>query len=293
MDLSPLGAADRAAATALLARACRFDPADQVADEKLFGPAPQGPTATCGAFVDGELAGVVTTSARWIRLIAVDPASRGKGIGSALLHHAELAIRAGGHGEARMLDQPGNYLAPGIDARNTDLIGWLERRGHARVGERHSLIVDVTTNPRVSAERARAAAERAAAAGYDLVRAGPAELARLAPAIEPAAWAFELALAASRAPSGAHLAIDRRGELAAFAARDGNNGGLGWFGPAWTREADRGRGLGEALLLACLADVAAAGHDHCVIAWIGPREFYARCAGIAGERNYIAMTRSV
>ena len=153
MDLTPLGDADRAAATALLARACRFDPADQVADEKLFGPSPHGPTATWGAFDAGQLAGVIAVSAGWIRLLAVDPARRGKGIGCALLRQAEATIREAGHATVRMLDQPGNYLAPGIDARNVDLIGWLERRGYGRAGERTSLIVDVAANPRVSPER--------------------------------------------------------------------------------------------------------------------------------------------
>ena len=50
MEISALGATESAAVTALLGRACRFDPADKVADEKLFGRAPQGPIVTWGAF---------------------------------------------------------------------------------------------------------------------------------------------------------------------------------------------------------------------------------------------------
>ena len=46
------------------------------------------------------------------------------------------------------------------------------------------------------------------------------------------------------------------------------------------------RGLGKALLLACLIDVADAGHSHCTISWIGPREFYDRVAGIESTIEY-------
>ena len=96
------------------------------------------------------------------------------------------------------------------------------------------------------------------------------------------AWPFEVARALQFAPSGVHVAVHvATGDYAAFAAHDGNNQGLGWFGPAGTWPAHRGQGLGEAALLACLVDVAAT-HDVCEVAWIGPRPFYQKAAGLAG-----------
>lgn len=298
-------------ATRLLAVACPFDNAAQVAEEKLFGPAPGHDARALGIAVrDGragageQLAGVAAVSGLWIRLLAVHPAHRGRGLGTALLRAAEnAAVAAAGaiSGAAgtvvvRLMDQPGNYLAPGIDTRNQATIDWLARRGYAVRGHNTNLLVDA---------RARAAAAHAlaqACTGYELRRArrdqadGPA-LHALAASFSPA-WAFEVARAMAADDAGAvpgvHVAMHRdSGVMVAFAARDGNNRGLGWFGPAGTLDAHRGRGLGAALLLACLADVAAAGHDTCEIAWIGPRDFYARVSGIAGERRFAVMRKEI
>jgi len=147
----------------------------------------------------------------------------------------------------------------------------------------------VRDNPRVSAARAGELAARATDAGYELRRARPDEPALLeAVATEfGGAWPFELSRALGHAPVGVHVAV-RGGAYCAFAAHDGNNRGLGWFGPAGTWPAHRGLGLGEALLLACLVDVAAA-HARCEVAWIGPRPFYEKSAGVAGERRFAVL----
>ena len=120
------------------------------------------------------------------------------------------------------------------------------------------------------------------------------------------AWPFEVALALGlRAPfigqtavtsqfngvSGVHVAL-HEGAYCAFAAHDGNNRGLGWFGPTGTWPAHRGKGLGEALLLACLVDVSV-DHDRCEIAWIGPRPFYEKAAGIVEDRRFVAILKDL
>jgi GNAT superfamily N-acetyltransferase len=104
-------------------------------------------------------------------------------------------------------------------------------------------------------------------------------------------WPFELARALGGDPPGVHVAIGD-GAYCAFAAHDGNNRGLGWFGPTGTWPAHRGRGLGEALLLACLVDVAAH-HAQCEVAWLGPRPFYDKVAGIAADRRFVVLTRAL
>jgi GNAT superfamily N-acetyltransferase len=290
----PLERGQLPAATAVLARACAFDRAAAVADEKLFGPGPRGLARPSGVWDGDALVGVAAVAGNRIRVLAVDPDARGRGAGSALLAACEATARAAGEATLRTLDQPGNYLAPGIDQRNVEAIGWLERRGWRPLGEpRTNVLIDVRGNPRVSAERAAEIAATAGAAGYEIRRARCDEPALVdAVATEfGGAWPFELGRALTCDPPGVHVAL-QGGAYCAFAAHDGNNRGLGWFGPTGTWPAHRGRGLGEALLLACLVDVAAT-HARCEVAWIGPRPFYERVAGIAAERRFTVLSREL
>jgi GNAT superfamily N-acetyltransferase len=281
-------------ATAVLAAGCAFDRAAMVAAEKLFEPAPGGPAAAVGAWEAGTLVGVAAVSGNRIRILAVEPGARGRGVGGALLDACCATARAAGVTALRTLDQPGNYLAPGIDERNAAAIAWLERRGWRRHGEpRVNVLLDVRGNSRVSVARAGELAMMAAARGYEIRRAGRDERALLAAVAAEfgGAWPFELERALAGARPGVHVAI-KDGAYCGFAAHDGNNRGLGWFGPAGTWPAHRGRGLGEALLIACLVDVAV-DHAQCEVAWIGPRAFYDKVAGIADERRFAVLTREL
>jgi GNAT superfamily N-acetyltransferase len=287
LDRSLLGEA-----TAVLAASCAFDRAAEVADEKLFGASPTGLPRALGAWEGEALVGVAAVGGTRVRVLAVHPDARSRGIGSALLVACEDAARTAGETTLRSLDQPGNYLAPGIDERNTEVITWLERRGWMRSGEpRENVLIDVRGNSRVSADRAAELAVNLAARGYQVRRALPDERPLLDAVTTEfgGAWPFELERALGYAPVGVHVAM-RDGVYCAFAAHDGNNRGLGWFGPTGTWPAHRGQGLGEALLLACLVDVAAT-HAQCEIAWIGPRPFYDKVAGIAGDRRFVLLTK--
>jgi mycothiol synthase len=272
--------------------------AERVAEEKLFGPAPAPhETAALVARTDDRLVGVAVVSGRWLRLLAVDPAARRQGIGSALLAEAESRARAWGATRLRSGDQPGNYLAPGVDAESEELLGFLGRRGYKEVARYENLTVPLVGNQRVSAVRAEELRDAAAARGYDVRRARPDDvdplLAFAGGAFAPA-WAFEVERALENDPPGVHIAVARAsGAVVAFAAHDGNNRGLGWFGPAGTAPAERGRGLGQALLIPCLLDVAAAGHAEGVIAWIGPRRFYEEAAGARSDRSFIVLEKTL
>ena len=349
MRIASLDRSQLASAKSVLAASCAFDRADVVADEKLFGLGLKGAPIAIGAWMSSEelaaiaeapttsdasrayggevLVGVAAVCANRIRVLAVSPQARGRGVGSALLTACEDTARAAGVTTLRTLDEPGNYLAPGIDERNTETIGWLERRGWQRSGElRENVLIAVRDNPRVTAERAASLAAACAARGYEVRRARPDEHALLdAVASEfGGAWPFELARALEFAPSssaadvfgamdgasssmpgarvdatrgasspmpGVHVAL-RDGAYCAFAAHDGNNAGLGWFGPTGTWPAHRGNGLGEAVLVACLVDVAAA-HPQCEVAWIGPRPFYDKVAGVASDRRFVLLAKSL
>jgi predicted N-acetyltransferase YhbS len=52
-----------------------------------------------------------------------------------------------------------------------------------------------------------------------------------------------------------------------------------FFGPTGVDESQRGRGLGKALLLACLHAMAAQGYGYAIIGGVGPAEFYAKTVG--------------
>jgi GNAT superfamily N-acetyltransferase len=295
MNVAPLPRAKLSEAELVLADACAFDRATEVADEKLFGPGPSSAAQAFGAWQGNELVGVAAVSARWLRVLAVTPRARRAGAGSALLAACEAAARAEGMRKLSALDQPGNYLAPGIDDRNTDAIAFLDKRGWQRVGEpRVNVLIPVRDNPRVSAARAAELVERCAATGYEVRRARPDDREALCAAIATefgGAWPFEIERALGHEPAGVHVA-QRDGAYCAFAAHDGNNRGLGWFGPTGTWPAHRGKGLGEATLMACLVDVATE-HAYCEVAWIGPRPFYEKVAGIASERRFIAMAKDL
>jgi mycothiol synthase len=295
MNVAPLQRSRLADAELVLADACAFDRATEVADEKLFGPGPASAPQPFGAWAGNDLIGVAAVSARWLRVLAVVPRARKCGAGSALLAACEAAARAEGMTKLSALDQPGNYLAPGIDDRNSDAIAWLEKRGWQRAGDpRTNILIDVRGNPRVSAERWAELLERAGANGYQIRRAHPDEREALCAAIATefgGAWPFEIERALAYEPAGVHVAL-QDGAYCAFAAHDGNNRGLGWFGPTGTWPAHRGKGLGEALLMACLVDVAAE-RSQCEVAWIGPRAFYDKVAGIASERRFVAMTKDL
>jgi GNAT superfamily N-acetyltransferase len=53
----------------------------------------------------------------------------------------------------------------------------------------------------------------------------------------------------------------------------------GMFGPEGVHEAYRGRGIGKALLLACLHAMKDERYAYAVIGWAGPVEFYAKTVG--------------
>jgi GNAT superfamily N-acetyltransferase len=292
-----IGSLDRsqlAEAELVLADACAFDRATEVADEKLFGAGPLGATVAFGAWDGTALVGVAACASRWLRVLAVVPRARKRGAGSGLLAACEQAAKAVGETKLSSLDQPGNYLAPGIDERNTDAIAWLERRGWQRKTElRMNVLIDVRGNPRVSSERATQLAAAVIARGYEArrARADETELLAAVAAEFGGAWPFELERALAYEPPGVHVAL-KDGAYCAFAAHDGNNAGLGWFGPTGTWVTHRGQGLGEALLLACLVDVGTE-HSQCEVAWIGPRPFYEKAAGIAGERTFVVLAKTL
>jgi GNAT superfamily N-acetyltransferase len=289
VHIGPLERAHLDDARALLAAALPHDRVAIVAEEKLFGSNGARAGTAWGAFKGTRLDGVLATAGRWIKLLAVDEARRGHGLGTALV---ERARDAAGGGKLRVADHPGNYLSPGLDVRYQAGRAFFERRGFCAVGEVENIRAAVVGNAQVSAERAGELAARAAEQGYTIVRGSAEQVNResllewIGRAFAPV-WANEARRALDGPRVALHVALHKNSPVA-FAAADGNNQGLGWFGPAGTDPAHRGRGLGEALLIACLVDVR--GLDEAgVIAWIGPKEFYRKACGAGDDRRFVQL----
>jgi len=116
-------------------------------------------------------------------------------------------------------------------------------------------------------------------AGVDIRRAMGAEKQIVADWVgqnfEPE-WASECEVAFARQPISCFIAIDK-GRLAGFACHDATC--KNFFGPTGVSHAYRGRGIGQALLLACLHAMAGQGYAYAIIGGVGPVEFYAKTVG--------------
>ncbi len=318
-QLRPLhGPQDLGPARALLVASLPWDRVAKVADEKLLAGNGQRTGYTLGAYVGGELVGLLAQAGRWLKLLVVHPAARRHGIGTQLLQAATswLSAQSAGQGEGaprprlRVGDHPGNYLSPGIDEREVTGQAFLQARGFVEIGRNLNLRAPLGENPLLRVEQVAASLARVASHGYHVRRATAGDVAALDRMVTTAfhrVWAYEVRRALGAALGGeaaqntpelpegpsVHVALAPDGELVAFAAHDGNNRGLGWFGPTGTLPSHRGRGLGEALLLCCLRDVmddvapSTARPDAGVIAWVGPVEYYARTCGAVPDRRFV------
>jgi ribosomal protein S18 acetylase RimI-like enzyme len=96
-------------------------------------------------------------------------------------------------------------------------------------------------------------------------------------------WASEARVALGNRPVSLFVAI-RDDVLLGFCAYDATARGL--VGPVGVVESARGRGVGAALLRACLDDMSAAGYAYAVAGAVGAPDFFRRVAGavpIAGS----------
>jgi GNAT superfamily N-acetyltransferase len=89
-------------------------------------------------------------------------------------------------------------------------------------------------------------------------------------------WVSEAALCFSQLPVTCYLAVEDK-TLLGFACYEAT--ARGFFGPTGVIESARGRGIGAALLLACLHAQYAAGYAYSIIGAAGPVEFYEKTVG--------------
>lgn len=259
---------DLPALRALFARAndAPYDLA-AVAEEKCFG---RGVAGEPHVRVYGDMQGASVICGRYLRILAVDPGARGRGIGTALLRDAEEL------GASVIAAEPGNYFTPGVVDTDETTMRFLKNRGYEPKAETHNL--DTPTR-RLEDSTTR--------------RPSPAESDRVLSFIEKEfgrIWRFE-AGRAFETNTPQILITEDADAITGFAAYDVNNRGLGFFGPTGVAKDRRGRGLGCRLLLDTLSAMRDLGYERAVIPWTDAIEFYRKCCGAEPEHRFTAYAR--
>lgn len=89
-------------------------------------------------------------------------------------------------------------------------------------------------------------------------------------------WASECEVAFSNHPVSCYIAV-KEGNIIGFGCYDATY--KDFFGPTGVEESWRGKGIGKAILLACLHAMANEGYGYAIIGGAGPVDFYSRCVG--------------
>jgi len=219
----------------------------------------------------------------FIKLLAVDPQHRRRGLGSALLAALEQRLSALGARHLRIAEAAPNYLTPGVDLRYQAAHEFFTARGYRPTAEACNMRVELSGRDFDTQREERELADH----GVVVRRATPADRAALQPVMQHfgGTWAQEVQVSLEQQPAMLHLAL-RAGDIVAFSACESNNLGTGWFGPMGTLPEARSLGIGRVLLCRCLADLQARGHTSAIIPWVAPSGFYTQHVGAVIDRRF-------
>ncbi|MGB9691725.1 MAG: GNAT family N-acetyltransferase [Candidatus Sumerlaeaceae bacterium] len=294
MNIRELGENDLATITEIAQQVLVFDPVveDVIAEKTLQAP-DSFPHLGLACEVGGQVVGFVQGAfgvneedqgRGYIRLMAVAPSHQRQGVGSALLRELEARLRAAGASEVSVMDVPQNYFMPGLDFRYTRAVCFLLRHGFQMVHENHNMLCDIAPDRWNDLDEQ---ARRMGAEGFDIGRAAREEWPRIASFLDAhwPAWRNEVQRALHNEPPAVFVAR-HEDRIIAFAAYQGNNRALNWFGPMGTTPECRGRGIGALLLRLCLRELARQGWHQAIIPWVGPICFYARFCGAWLDRCF-------
>jgi len=140
----------------------------------------------------------------------------------------------------------------------------------------------------------RAVMERPRQAGISIRRALVPEMHRVIAWVKDNFsdyWASEAEVAFSREPVSCFIAV-KDGRIIGFACHDVTC--RNFFGPTGVDAKARKKGIGTALLFACLEDMKHAGYGYAIIGGVGPADYYARAVGaVAIEGSDVGIYRGL
>ncbi|TDQ38716.1 GNAT family N-acetyltransferase [Aureibacillus halotolerans] len=249
------------------------------------------PSASRAAFVDEELAGIVTVKywqegeaipsyqqTGWIQWLAVAPKWRRQGIGSALLRHAEAELQKAGATSIAIGRDPGDFF-PGVPSEYKETATWLEKHAYQSQGQAFDLAKVV---PPITAENKPSVRPLKP-------EEAPALLAFLDREF-PGRWAYEARRYFKAGGSGAaYLVLVENDDIVAFARTNqpatsiiGQNvywaplfdGPLGGIGPLGVAKSARGKGYGRQIIGEAVTYMEQLGLKHLVIDWTAHEGLY-------------------
>ena len=269
--------------TALVAEAM---PAEELSVDELLAvcwddPAPDDPGDPVGTVLvvadGGRPIGVAVAIVRtlgdapaqvrlaWLKLIAVHPDHRRRGIGHELLGAVEAWAWAQGATELHLAGSPPFYLWPGIDATATEMLCLVESRGYRDIGSD----VNMALGTGFRADPPEGVTTRRIVHDVDV-----AHIDELVGAHWPE-WLDETRRAVEHGCCHGAFVIGDDGERAVgFACHSVNR--AGWLGPMGTDPDLQQGGVGSALLAQVCRDLQIAEFDATQISWVGPARFYAK-----------------
>ncbi|MBW9209563.1 GNAT family N-acetyltransferase [Mumia sp. zg.B21] len=252
-------------------------------DQRLAFLAERGGEVVGGAF--GSVAERDGTVRAYVTVVVVGEGHRRSGVGRLLMTALEEAAAARGATGIQAGGSAPAYWWPGVDTADEGTTAFFAACGYEPPDGPPATNLDVDLATHVDLVRA------ATPASVPLRRLRLEEW----PAFEAwmretwgETWAAEAGAALLRQPVSCFVAVED-GAYLGFAAYDTNR--AGWFGPMGSSPAARGRGIGSALLRACLSDYVDAGRTSCEIAWVGPVDFYARTVGAVPGRTFLALRK--
>jgi N-acetylglutamate synthase-like GNAT family acetyltransferase len=218
-------------------------------------------------FIHGTIFETITSKRGGIRLLAVDPNYQRRGIGSNLLRRVEANFQKLPEIKSIwVMGIPGNYLTPGVDPLYMNSTCFMEAHGYKHVKTTQNLkcVVDVVCNIDDSIKALQQQ-------GYQFRRALISDKKNVLHFISTH---FKVCLdeamnAYKNNPITLHICLFNQ-EIVGFGIAEGNNVGMGSFGPFGVHEAHRKKGIATVFTKLCLEDLQYMGYKNCTLAWTTP-----------------------